>query len=289
MNSMTGFGRAAAEGPHGAIAIELRSLNNRYLEAVPRLGAWFPHLEIAVRDRMRARFARGKIDMTVRFTPAESLVPAPRLNKAALAALAAEVESVMGRPPAVEALLSAPGMFLADADPSADDALSAAFLGVLDRAMDALAEARRSEGGALAEALAECSARMRVHAQAIEAARPAVVAKYRERLAERIEQVLGREGAALDPGRLEQEVAVFADKADISEECSRLAAHLDALDRLAATKGKAVGKQLEFLCQELLREVNTTGSKCRDLDIARTVLDLKNELESLRELVANIE
>jgi uncharacterized protein (TIGR00255 family) len=121
----------------------------------------------------------------------------------------------------------------------------------------------------------------------IEQARGQVVARYRQRLHERIEELLGPRSAALDPGRLEQEVALFADKADISEETVRLAAHLEQLGALINSPGP-VGKQLEFLIQEIGRETNTIGSKCRDLDITRAVLDLKNLAENLKEQAANI-
>ena len=130
---------------------------------------------------------------------------------------------------------------------------------------------------------------MRELASVIESAKTSVVDKYRERLQARLEELLGPKGPSLDPGRLEQEVAVFADKADISEECSRLAAHLDALEELLGKDGEPVGRALEFLIQEILRETNTVGSKCRDLEVARAILDLKQENESLREIIANVE
>ena len=290
MNSMTGYGRAVRQESWGRLGIELRSLNNRFLEVNPRLGPWFSHLEMPVRDALKARFSRGKIDVVVRFAPSEELCPPPVLNAAALRHLAAPVAAVCGgREGAVEGLLGARGIFLGEAEPSADDGLSSVFLQVLEDASRALAAERAREGAALAAALQEVSGRLRSACVEISAARPLIVEKYRLRLRERIETLLGPNGAALDPGRLDQEVALFADKADLAEECSRLEAHIDALDAALARKNKAVGKGLEFLSQELLREVNTIGSKCRDLDVARTVLDLKNDLESLRELVANIE
>ncbi|MEQ8822158.1 MAG: YicC/YloC family endoribonuclease [Sumerlaeia bacterium] len=299
MRSMTGFGRETAEGPLGSVTVELRSVNHRFLEIAVRAPSALAALEPELRARIKERLVRGRVDATVRFTPAGDTTgdaPAVRLNIALVRSLAEQFRKALGTAEgSVRAaeLLSVPGVLeTGDAEAPTEEslaALGAILREALDGALDGLIAERTREGAALREALAAMAADMRGHAAAVSDGRDAVVDRYRERLQARLEKLLGPEGPALDPGRLEQEVLFFADKADISEECARLAAHLDALDAGIAADDEAVGRNLEFLTQEILREVNTTGSKCRDLDIGRHAMALKQLVESLKEQLANVE
>ncbi|MBX3729049.1 MAG: YicC family protein [Candidatus Sumerlaeia bacterium] len=292
MYSMTGYGSATRDTRFGRLQVEMRAVNNRFLELGFRLGTTFIHLESAARGLLRERLRRGKVDVQVRFEPSEAFVPSVRVNVAVLRSLvdqlgAAGLASDGGV--RAESLLTLPGVLLNETDPASTEELDAAVLELIGEAAANLLADRAREGEGIRAACRAHQARMAECAAAVAATRDDVVAKYRERLHQRIEELLGPKAASLDPGRLEQEVTIFADKADIAEECQRLGAHLEALGDLIEKDGEALGRQLDFLSQEILREINTTGSKCRDLDIARQVLELKKECESLKEQIANIE
>ncbi len=290
MHSMTGFGIARRDMAAGRLSVEMRSVNSRFAEVNIRFNQSLHAFEPELRSELRNRVRRGKVDVFVRFDPAEDRAAGARINAALMKELIAQIRKVDPLHDVSPAsLLNVPGVVMADAEPDWKEEVGAELIAATREACDALAADRAREGEGLRTAFVETIAAMRVLADAIEQARGDVVARYRDRLLARIEELLGSKGAALDPGRLEQEVAVFADRADISEECQRLSAHLDAFSDLIAKQDEAVGRAMDFLCQEINREVNTLGSKCRDLDIARAVLDLKQHVESLRENVANVE
>ncbi len=291
MHSMTGYGAAQRETPQGRLSIEIRSVNNRFLELNFRLPSIFNHLEPALRKVMRERLNRGKVDVYVRFEPSDEFVPGTRINVPLLRGLLTQLakaatEGVTLQP---EALISIPGVVITESDPNMVGVLDEILTGVLEEALANLVSERAREGEALRQSIREMQVRFIDMTKLIEEGRGEVIGKYRERLIARLDELLGPKAASLDPGRLEQEIALFTDKADIAEECTRLSAHLVALGDLLNKENEPVGRATEFLTQEILRETNTIGSKCRDLEIARHVLDLKNELESLRELIANVE
>lgn len=291
MRSMTGYGSATRETPLGRLTLEMRAVNNRFLELNFRLGAAFLHLEPELRNRLRETLSRGKVDISLRFDASEEFAAGARVNKAVVKRLMEDLRSIAGEHREIrpEALLAVPGAMVTDGDDEKTRSLEAIVRQLADEAAGNLIAQREREGETQRASFLEQARRMAELNARIAASGTEVVAKYRERLFARIEELMGPKSAALDPGRLEQEVAIFADKADIAEENGRLAAHLDALDALVRKNGEAVGRKLEFLSQEMLREINTIGSKSRDLDIARWVLDLKNEVESLRENIANVE
>jgi uncharacterized protein (TIGR00255 family) len=287
---MTGFGNARRDIPAGRLSVEMRSVNSRFLEVNVRFNQSLHSFEPEVRAGIRNRVRRGKVDVFVRFDPAEDRVAGARINLPLLKQLSAQLQQLNPLHEVTpESLLPVPGIVLSEAEPEWKEEVAADLMGALNEALDALAADRRREGEGLRAAFTDTLAIMRQLASTIDQARGDVVSRYRDRLLVRIEELLGPKSAALDPGRLEQEVAVFADRADISEECQRLAAHLDAFGDLIAKDDESVGRAMDFLCQEINREVNTLGSKCRDLDIARAVLELKQHVESLRENVANVE
>ncbi|MDK2971873.1 MAG: hypothetical protein PWP23_1628 [Candidatus Sumerlaeota bacterium] len=291
MKSMTGYGAVSRDTPYGRLQVEMRSVNNRFLELNFRLGGTFLHLEAGLRAMLRERLQRGKVDVLLRFEPSENFVPSIRLNVPVLRSLASQLKEAGLADDGIraESLVGLPGVVVTESDPASTKELDALVTELVLEATDKLIAERTREGQTIREACRGHHAKMTELATAIASSRDDVVAKYRERLSQRIDELMGPKAASLDPGRLEQEVAIFADKADITEECQRLAAHLDAYKELIEKDGEAVGRALEFLVQELLRETNTTGSKCRDLDISRHVLELKKEIETLRENLANIE
>ena len=291
MKSMTGLGSATRETEFGRITVEIRSVNSRFLDSNFRMGPTFSRLETSFRTVLRNRLQRGKVDVTLRFDPAEELVPGARINRGLLRQLMIEMADVVGMDEKVrtESLLTVPGVVLTASESTIPEEVDKAVLEVLDQAVDGLVSERSREGESLRGILLEQHRQMAERTQQITGARSEVVEKYRERLHARIEEVLNSQGGTVDPGRLEQEVVFFADKADITEECDRLAAHLEQMKALIEKDEESVGRSLEFLAQEILREVNTVGSKCRDLEIARAVLDLKQQVESCREQLANVE
>lgn len=289
MLSMTGFGRGSAEGPAGRMTVELRTLNHRFTELHMQMPPALSFLDGAARRRVNSAVQRGKVTCIVRFEAGEGAPSGLVVNEPLLDALAAHARRLRGGGDiAPESLFLAPGVLQPATDPAAEEEVVALFEAAFDAAAAALRVDRAREGTVLAEVLSAAEQRMRAGAVAIDAGRDLVVARYREKLNARVAELLDP-GTPLDPGRLEQEVLLFADKADISEECVRLASHLDELVSLISAEDGGIGRKLDFLAQEIGREVNTVGSKCRDLDSTRHVLALKAELESLREQIANIE
>lgn len=296
MLSMTGFGNATATIPAGRVGVEMRSVNARFLEVGLRLPTSLQALDPEVRNAVRARLRRGKVDIVVRFEPAAEAAGAVRINRTALALIMRDLSelSPLGHKIAPETLLSVPGMVSTPTEGELAESMRAVVLDVVGKALDALIAERRREGDGLRTAFRGHHAALAAGLAIANSARGEVVARYRDKLLARVTELLGPQAAALDPGRLEQEVVLFADKADLSEECQRLGAHLDQLATLVEKRvddkaGDSVGRSLDFLCQEILREVNTIGSKCRDLSITRAVLDMKAETESMRENIANVE
>jgi uncharacterized protein (TIGR00255 family) len=293
MNSMTGYGLASRELPQGRLTVEVRSVNNRFLEVNPRLGQAFQNADAAVRAAVRQACQRGKVDVLVRFEPTEEFQPSVRINTALVKSLYRQFSDAFpaAEPPRLDAVIALPGVLVTEGESRADEELAAGLVATLEDALARMVAERAREGDALKVVLRAHVATLRASATSVTAARGDVVQKYRERLHARLEELLGPKASSLDPGRLEMEVALFADKADIAEECNRLAAHLDAFDAAldSTNPGESVGRALEFLSQEILREINTIGSKCRDLDIGRHVLLLKQEIEAVREQLANVE
>ena len=290
MQSMTGFGRGTAESLIGRLSVELRTLNHRFTELSLQLPPALGFLDQPARRRVASAVQRGKVTLLVRFEPGQSAPAGVALNRPLLDELAAQARAMRdGGPIMPEVLMLAPGVVSPSADPAAEEGILALFDAAFDAAAAALRTDRAREGAVLADAFAASSARMRASAESIATGSSQVVARYRDKLHARIEELLGPAAGSPDPGRLEQEIVLFADKADISEEIVRLTSHLDELVKVIATVGAPVGRRLDFLSQEIGREVNTIGSKCRDLDLTRHVLDLKAELESLKEQIANVE
>ena len=288
MKSMTGFGLGRVETDYGVVAAELRSVNSRFLEVSTRLPGDFSQHDPAVRAEVQKSLSRGKVFVSVQFAPVPGVTQKYELNQPLLRLLE-EYCALHGKAASPEVLLAVPNVVLMNQEAGDQEELRKALFTALADALKQLHAERQREGTALARALDDLRQQMLACLKVINDARGQVVGKYREKLQERLAEMLGPKGGALDPGRLEQEVALIADKADISEEVIRLAAHLDHLENLLHGRHEQVGRQLDFLVQEIGREVNTIGSKCRDLEITRQVLELKNLAESVKEQIANVE
>ena len=292
LRSMTAFERRESQGEwggwRGQLAWELRSVNHRYLEVAPRLPEELRSLEPAVRERVRSRLGRGKVDCTLRLTaePGGSGGVAVDWERVeALAAACAGVERRLGehaRPASSAEILRLPGVL---AEPRTDPGpLHEAALGLLDEALDGLLQQREREGAGLAEHLGQRLQRAREAAAALDA--------HRERLNERIRERLTARLATLpdppEPGRMEEELAYIAQRLDIDEELARLETHLDEVARLLGAD-EPVGRRLDFLMQELTREANTIASKAGDAGTRQSAVDLKVVIDQMREQVQNVE
>jgi uncharacterized protein (TIGR00255 family) len=295
IHSMTGFGIARFRVGDWTFELEMRSVNHRHLDARIRLPRPLASLEPDVRARVSARLARGKIDLTV--TAPEGAGPAQRLEVDLAAAreylaagrALAETDGVRGEFDAAT-LLSLPGVARFVEPALAEGELRDRTLAAVDEGLASLAAMRASEGAALARDLRARLARVVELAGEVEQRSGQVQDAVRERLRKRARQ-LEAETGLLDEARLHQEVAIAAERMDVTEEIVRLRSHVDQFRELldAAGPGRPVGRQLEFLLQELAREANTIGSKGSDAPIAHWVVELKTELERVREQVQNVE
>lgn len=293
IRSMTGYGRAEASGARSILTVECKSVNHRHLDVslkLPRLLAGF---EPDARRLIQSAVQRGRVDVTVTVTAAEGVVLDPlTINLAqakeyadAARGLAEALDLADG--PSLGWVMGQPGVLTREEQPSlsAEDAWP-----LLEKALSAalaeMVEGRETEGAALTQELVGLGSVLAGYVDTAAQRAPAAVERRAARLRERMQAILA--GAALDPARLATEVAVWADKTDVSEELARLRAHLAQLTTLLAGDGP-VGRTLDFLIQEIHREVNTVGSKADDLEISQAVIAAKSALEKMREQVQNLE
>ena len=290
MKSMTGFGRAAAPFAGHELSVQISSVNRRGIEIAVGLPDEWRELETAVADRIRTVATRGRVSVSVSVrapqSRAEGLPDEASLGRALdhLAALAAKRRIPFS--PDAALLWDIAASLRNNHDlPAATDA-QPALLALVEQALSGFGAMRATEGAALQTDMLARVALIRTHFEAIAARAPLIAAGYRENLLRRLREA----GLAIDLSdeRVLKEIALFADRCDIAEEITRARSHLDQLDTLLRSEGE-IGRKTEFLLQELGREVNTTGSKANDLAIAKLVIECKNELERIREQIANVE
>ena len=295
VRSMTGFGRAELRGDTVVVSVEARSVNHRHLDVAIRLPRALAPLEMEARRAIAARLERGRVDVAVQVTtatgqPTQRVVADAALAReyvAKAAKLAAELNhlGVRGDVP-LAWLLERPGVVRLEEAEAAAEIPWSALEPALGRALDELVERRGAEGERLAQELRNLHAELGVIVETMAVRAPIGAQRREARLRERISSLLG--GAAVDEARILTEAAVWADKADIAEELTRLRAHLAEL-ALVLDKGGPVGRTLDFLLQELGREVNTVASKADDLELSQAALAGKGVLEKMREQVQNLE
>lgn len=294
IRSMTGFGRSSFQVEELAFDVELRAVNHRYLDVRARLPRLLVGLEGETRARLQALFDRGKIDLSVT-APRDSAPPARvdvdlEAARGYLAAAAGLQSDGIGGDLDIGTVLGLPGVarFVEVEVPAA--ALRDVLLGAVDAAAEALDAMRVAEGAALERELLGRVAAVEACVERIEGRAGEVQQAARERLRKRAEQ-LGRETGIVDDARLHQELVIAADRLDITEELVRLHSHVDQFRRIVreGDSGKPVGRRLDFLLQEFAREVNTVGAKASDAPNAHEIVDLKAEIERLREQVQNVE
>jgi uncharacterized protein (TIGR00255 family) len=291
---MTGFGRAKGSvGDEWTAEVVAKSVNHRFLDVNVKVRENEAELEPVLRRVFTRRIARGKVEVSLRLKRA---MPAPTviaidegLLEALLARFAALAERypVSGRLEARD-LLTIPQIFSVE---TSGDGFSpedvAAFEAIAGEACGALVAMRETEGALVAADLSERVEFLEKRLAQLASRRDEILGKALENLRERLRPLLAEPG--LDPGRLEQEAALAADRSDVAEELQRLEGHLEQFAKLLSTSNEPVGKKLDFLAQEILRELNTLGSKGRDLQMIREVLDMKSEIEKIREQVQNLE
>jgi uncharacterized protein (TIGR00255 family) len=287
MLSMTAFARSERITEWGTLSWELRSVNHRYLEPSLRLPEALRVLEPKVRERLSARLDRGKLDGTLKFHGGERAVTTVSLNRPLaerLVAVAEELRSLAPEPTPVPLaeIFRWPGV-VSEPQPDTQPLLAEALAG-LETALDDLIATRQREGQRIQHLIEQRCAAMAVIVAQVRQRRPEVLTCQREKLLSRLADL----NVAADPGRLEQELALAAQRLDVDEELDRLDAHLNEIQAVLQRR-EPVGRRLDFLMQELNREANTLSSKSADADTTRAAVDLKVLIEQMREQVQNIE
>jgi uncharacterized protein (TIGR00255 family) len=286
IQSMTGYAAASADTVRGALSIELRSVNARFLDLQFRVSDELRALEPMLRELIAGRVSRGKLDCRF-FLKEAAVAPGARINADALARLkqlSAEVAEAMPQaaPLHIADVLRWPGVI---AESPLDEEETRRVASALCRkALDELVASRSREGAKLATALAERVAAMRARLEQAAPLVPQALAAYQAKLTERLREAIG----SADDERVRAEITVFATKMDVDEELTRLRAHLDEAER-TLKKGGAAGKRLDFIAQELNREANTLASKAASQELSDCAMELKLLIEQMREQVQNIE
>ena len=285
ISSMTGYAVATRELPIASLAAEVKSVNSRFLDVQFRLPDELRPVEPALRELIQTRVGRGKVECRISVTPPANATPRISVNEGLLLELAEVSRKVRTAVPdartlSVGEVLNWPGV-LGD-DRTA--ALREACVTLVQELLDDFSATRSREGGKLAQMIIERVERMRALLAAIQPKVPEAIVAYQEKVAARLREALG--GA--DEERVRHEIALFGVRADVAEELTRLAAHLDEVSRVVAAGG-AVGKRLDFLMQELNREANTLGSKSVSKELSDASLEFKLLIEQMREQIQNIE
>ena len=289
--SMTGYGRAVSTLHGREITVELRSVNNRYLDCTVKLPRVFSFAEDAVKQKVKAAVSRGKVDVFINIAVQESQNVHVSLNKPVLEGYLSALREIAQNygvedDVSVAALARIPEIFVVEKAQEDEQQVTADILLVTEQAIAGFNAMREREGQALARDLFDRSETVLQLVAAVEARSPETVNAYRARLETKLREVL--ESTNIDESRILTEAAIFADKIAVDEETVRLRSHVSQLRKMLSDGG-AIGRKLDFLMQEMNREANTIGSKASDLQQTRTVVEIKAELEKIREQMQNIE
>jgi uncharacterized protein (TIGR00255 family) len=292
---MTGYGEASYQSDHLHLAIELRSVNNRYLKVSLRAGEPYNLLEPEFEKVVRRLVRRGTIQVHLRcqrqFSPQDF-----QINAVALQSYVRQLRELIGAlgvgdqwQHLLAQVLALPGVVPEPATAAFQmDEEWPVIERVLEQALGRLQAMRQEEGRAMAAELLQMRDHIAAHLERIRAQVPRVAVVYRDRLLDRVRNLLGELDVQIDRSDLIKEVSIFAERSDIAEEVVRLSSHLDQFQEII-NEPESAGRKLEFLTQEMFRETNTIGSKASDVEISRHVVEIKGTLEKIRELVQNIE
>lgn len=288
---MTGYGRAEQTLHDRKITVELRSVNNRYLDCSVRMPRLYLFAEDAIKTKVQQNISRGKVDVFITLDSSAADRLQVTVNRAVADGYHAALKELASTynlqdDISVSLLSRFPDVLLAEKAEEDSEAVAKDICEVLDLALADFNQMRTREGQRLSDDITSRAASIESMVSFVEERSPQTVSEYRTRLEDRMREVL--ENTQLDPARILTEAAIFADKVAVDEETVRLRSHIAQL-REMLSKGGAIGRKLDFLIQEFNREANTIGSKCNDIQISRQVVDIKAEIEKIREQVQNIE
>lgn len=291
IKSMTGYGRAREMLHKRDITVEVRSVNNRYLDCTVKMPRMYGFAEDAVKQHVQKAISRGKVDVFITVDASAADVAKVTVNRelaAQYAAALGELAEVCGTEPHVtpETLSRFPDVLTVTKADEDLETVSADLCAVLDEALQAYNAMRAVEGAKLAEDIGNRLTYIENYTSQVEKRSPETVAEYRAKLTARMQEVL--QSTTIDEQRILTEAAIYADKVAVDEETVRLRSHVSQLRTMIASD-EPMGRKMDFLIQEVNRESNTIGSKCNDVEIARVVVGLKAEVEKMREQVQNVE
>ncbi len=295
LTSMTGYGQASLEKDGVSYTLELRAVNSKYLKVVLRLPDDLGFLEDEIEKQLKKSLSRGTLNYSLRI---KNVVAKPtfEINAAYLDAYIKQIDKIadgvnsnIATNVSLVELLSLPNVIqISEPDETAAESIRLAVGEITQKALDSLMQMRLTEGRAMAKDLEGNCHLMRDVLGNIKAKAPAVVTEYKDKLKKRVDELLKDAQLELDESILTREVAIFADRCDISEEIARLDSHIEQFLGLCQTGG-VVGKRLDFLCQEMFRETNTMGSKASSSEIGKCIVDLKCCIDRIKEQVQNVE
>ena len=291
IKSMTGYGSGKAELGGKTFTVEIKSVNSRYSDFSIKMPRVYTFLEDPVRKAASARINRGKVDIYINVESSGDDDSVVKVNEAlardyleGLRTLSSSLN--ISSNATAETFLRIPDVFTVDKADEDEALILKTVLDALSIALDGFDAMRIAEGEKLAGDLREHLGFILNATSEVEKRSPEIVTEYRARIEERMRDILG--SATYDEARLLTEVAIFADKVNVNEETVRLKSHVDQFKKML-DEGGSVGRKIDFLIQEMNREINTIGSKSNDLDVARIVIDVKAEIEKLREQIQNVE
>lgn len=296
LKSMTGFGRGVAEEGGSKITVDVKSVNNRFFDVQVRMPRDLQSLEVLVRQLCQKKISRGKLDISISWTDtaeSDDLISVD-LNLAksyarALNSIAAAVGQASDYQADPYRIATFPQVLQNSSGETDLDKWQSLITEACNRALDALVEMREAEGVHLEADIREKLDQLRRHRLSVLERAPEVITAYRERLVEKLDQLMTeRAEEVFGENRLAAEVLVFADKATVDEELVRLDSHFNAMEEILSASGNN-GKKLDFIIQEMNREINTIGSKANDLTVTQEVVEMKTLVEKIREQIQNIE
>lgn len=296
VQSMTGYGRASVTGAIGTVTAEVKTVNSRFLEFITKSDGLSPAAEEVLRNAVKSQVSRGKVYLTLKFSAADDSGHVHvTVNEPLLSAYVETLQAVQKKKGIksekirIHDLLSLPSPWLrVTAESITDEEILPLVEEAAKGAVDELIAMRKREGETLAADLLQRLAFLRGQLKILESVQDRAAKQYGERLRARIKSLMEDTGFETDEGRILEEIAIFSEKTDYTEEVVRFGSHLSQFEE-ALTKGGPVGRKLDFLVQELNREINTMGSKAGDIGVTDCVIAVKTELEKVREQVQNLE
>lgn len=291
--SMTGYGRGEASSDRIKIVVEIKSVNHRYSEIVAKIPKKMNPFEERIKTMIKDQVQRGRIELYVNYEEQVgadySILPNDAVLDQYYAALKHLKERYALRDDVTLSLMSRhPEAFRVEYVEVDGEAIWSVLEKAAASAIGQMVEMRKTEGAKLVEDILERISQMKSRLEKIESQSPQIVEAYRQKMRDRLTDLLGDMGIQIDEARIAHEIAIFADKTNVTEEIVRLKSHFDQIADIIG-QGGAAGRKLDFLVQEMNREVNTIGSKSPDFEISNDVIELKSELEKIREQIQNIE